>query len=75
MDVPKNEPTILILRDVSNTLRSQRDMHPLKKEVWILVKSSYATDLGGPQKCNFRSGSPRTVTSAPWKNLSNLLYL
>ena len=41
-------------------LRSQRDMHPLKKEVWIPINSGYGPDLGGPQKRNFSSGSPRT---------------
>ena len=41
-------------------LRSQRDMHPLKKEVWIPINSGYGPDLGGPQKRNFSSGSPHT---------------
>ena len=41
-------------------LRSQRDMHPLKKEVWIPINSGYGPDLGGPQKRNFSYGSPRT---------------
>ena len=41
-------------------LWSQRDMHPLKKEVWIPINSGYGPDLGGPQKRNFSYGSPRT---------------
>ena len=46
--------------EVTWALRSQRDMHPLKKEVWIPINSGYGPDLGGPQKRNFSSGSPRT---------------
>ena len=50
------------LRDWASmaALRSQRDMHPLKKEVWIPINSGYGPDLGGPQKRNFSYGSPRT---------------
>ena len=58
-----------------SALRSQMNKDPYWNAVKILINSGCAPDLRVPQKRNFRSGSPRTVTCAPWKNLSNLPYL
>ena len=60
---------------VGHALRSQMNKDPYQNAPKILIIPGCAPDLGVPQKRNFRSGSPRTVTCAPWKNLSNLPYL
>ena len=57
------------------TQRSSMDSDHHQNVRLGLINSGYALDMGGPQKRNFRSGSPRTFTCAPWKNLSNLPYL
>ena len=53
-------------------LQSQMNKDPYQNAVKILINSGCAPDLRVPQKRNFRSGSPRTITCAPLKNLSNL---
>ena len=46
-------------------LWSQMNKDPYQNALKILINPGCAPDLRVPQKRNFRSGSPRTVTCAP----------